>query len=281
MTEPLFIVLPQDHDGAQIGASTANGNRATNGVFDLVDTPVSGVLNLPEPIRRHALSALRLQRGDQLQLSDGRGLRIHARVLDAADGTVGVQAIEHEPAPAVRIALVQALAKQGHDEQAIDAATQIGVDALVPWQANRSIAKWKRGKSERKWMDTLLASSEQSRRSWVPTLEPCVNSGSLETLCERATRGGNVVLVLHQDADSTLGKAMDAVRALACDQSADDERRTVFIVVGPEGGIDDDEVRALSDSGALCCVIGRNILRASTAGPVAVTLVSEALGRLQ
>ena len=58
MTEPLFIVLPQDHDGAQIGASTANGNRATNGVFDLVDTPVSGVLNLPEPLRRHALSAL-------------------------------------------------------------------------------------------------------------------------------------------------------------------------------------------------------------------------------
>ena len=73
-----------------------------------------------------------------------------------------------EPQPTTKLALIQALAKTGHDEQAIDTATQIGVDEVIPWQADRSIAKWKAGRTDKKWRQVLDAATEQSRRSWTP-----------------------------------------------------------------------------------------------------------------
>ena len=90
---------------------------------------------------------------------------------------------------------------------------------------------------------------------------------------------GDLVIVLHQDADITWEQAGQATGELITSSGEDGSVRTVCIVVGPEGGIGDDEIAAFSARGAHCCSLGRNILRASTAGPVAISLVSQALGR--
>ena len=184
-----------------------------------------------------------------------------------------------EPQPTTRIALIQALAKQGHDERAIDIATQIGIDLILPWQANRSIAKWKLGRSEHRWGDILVGAGEQSRRSWVPDLGVCANSRQIAALCEQATLRGELIIVLHQDADTTWRSIGVEIDELAEHSLQDGLTRTIGIVVGPEGGIGDDEIASFTEAGARCCSLGRNILRASTAGPVAVSLVSQALGR--
>ncbi|KAB8293590.1 16S rRNA (uracil(1498)-N(3))-methyltransferase [Bifidobacterium avesanii] len=236
-------------------------------------------LTLPADVRRHALKSMRIGVGEELQLSDGRGLRLGAVVDDAEAGVVHVTSVGREPEPVTRLALVQALAKQGRDEEAVDASTQIGVDEVVPWQADRSIVKWKDGKADRKWAAVIDAATEQSRRAWRPVLAERVNSKGVVAICRRACVHGDVVVVLHQDANETWDGVEEAVRALS-DRCLEDGRpRTVYVVVGPEGGISEDEVAAFKAAGALVCVLGRNILRAATAGPVALSLLSRALGR--
>ena len=208
--------------------------------------------------------------GDELQLSDGRGLRIHAVLRDAQQGIAEVLRFGKEPQPVTRLALVQALAKTGHDEQAIDMATQIGVDQVIPWQADRSIAKWKAGRTDKKWRQVLESATEQSRRSWTPQLDDCVTSKQVV---------GDMVIVLHQDATKTWEQLETGIAKLSDTCLKDGRPRTIYVLVGPEGGISDAEVEAFTKAGAEVCVLGSNILRASTAGPVALSLLARALGR--
>ena len=238
-------------------------------------------LTLPAHIKRHAVQAMRLKAGDSLQLSDGRGLRIRAVMADPEAGLAEVIEVGREPAPQTRLALIQALAKTGHDEQAIDMATQIGVDEVVPWQADRSIAKWKAGRTDKKWGAVLDAATEQSRRAFRPELGECVSSKQIVAICRRACVHGDLVVVLHQDATDTWAGVEEKVGRLI-DRTLEDGRpRTVSVIVGPEGGISEQEVADFTDAGAISCVLGRNILRAATAGPVALSLLSRTLGRYE
>ncbi|MBT1175229.1 16S rRNA (uracil(1498)-N(3))-methyltransferase [Bifidobacterium sp. LC6] len=238
-------------------------------------------LTLPAHIKRHAVQAMRLQRGDGLQLSDGNGLRVHAVMADPEAGLAEVDEVWREPEPVTRLALIQALAKTGHDEQAIDMATQIGVDQVVPWQADRSIAKWKAGRTDKKWSAVLTAATEQSRRAFKPQLDECVSSKQVVAICRRACVHGDLVVVLHQDATDTWSGVESKVAQLMERSLADGKPRTVNVVVGPEGGISEQEVEQFTEVGAISCVLGKNILRAATAGPVALSLLSRALGRYE
>ena len=174
--------------------------------------------------------------------------------------------------------LIQALAKTGHDEAAIDMATQIGVDEVIPWQANRSIAKWKAGRTDRKWRQVLDAATEQSRRVWSPELAQCVSSKQVVAICRRACVHGDLVIVLHQDATMSWSSVEDEVSRLADRCLADGRPRSINVVVGPEGGISEQEVSDFVGAGAQSVVLGSNILRASTAGPVALSLLFEGVG---
>ncbi|MUH59081.1 16S rRNA (uracil(1498)-N(3))-methyltransferase [Bifidobacterium canis] len=236
-------------------------------------------ITLPQSVKRHAIGSMRLAEGDELQLSDGNGLRIQVVVDDAQNGVVQVLGFEREDKPTVRLGLIQALAKNGHDEQAIDVATQIGVDEVTPWQADRSIARFKAGRTDRKWMQTLRAATEQSRRAFVPELREAMSSKQLLAQIRRDMVHGNLVIVLHQDANASWSQVEEAVDALTSRCLEDGKPRTISVVVGPEGGISEQEVDAFRTAGALVCVLGSNILRASAAGPVALSLLSRAVGR--
>ncbi|KAB5606825.1 16S rRNA (uracil(1498)-N(3))-methyltransferase [Bifidobacterium jacchi] len=264
MTNPMFLLDPQ-RDDVPVNCDELN---------------TGWKITLPADIRRHAVQSMRLAAGDELSLTDGRGLNIAARLTDPTAGVAEVERVGRESEPVIRLALIQALAKSGHDEQAIDMATQIGVDDVIPWQANRSIAKWKQGRTDRKWRSVLDAAVEQSRRVFAPTLTDCVTSRQLVAVCRRACVHGDMVIVLHQDANDTWDGVERGVRELADRTLADGRARSVSVVVGPEGGIGEDEVQAMADAGAHVCVLGSTILRASVAGPVALTLLSRALGRI-
>lgn len=263
MTDALFL-LDTEHDDVPVNSDELNAGWK---------------LTLPQSVRRHAIQAMRLKDGDELQLSDGKGLRIHAVLRDAQQGIAEVSSFGKEPQPTTKLALIQALAKTGHDEQAIDTATQIGVDEAIPWQADRSIAKWKAGRTDKKWRQVLDAATEQSRRSWTPELGECVTSKQLIAICKRACVHGDMVIVLHQDATKTWSQLEEAIAVLSDKCLQDGRQRTVYVVVGPEGGISDAEIESFTNAGAEACVLGSNILRASTAGPVALSLLARALGR--
>nr|WP_220476142.1 16S rRNA (uracil(1498)-N(3))-methyltransferase [Microcella alkalica] len=221
------------------------------------------------PDARHASTVSRVRPGEHLRLGDGAGTIVEGEVVEASPQEVAVRVehVERAPEPRPRIVLVQALAKGDRDELAIQAATELGVDAIVPWQAARSISRWDAAKAEKgraRWATIVREASKQAIRPWVPEVAPLATTAAIAGLATSAT-----VFVLDPLAEHPL-------TALDRDALGD---RDVVLVVGPEGGIAPEELAALAAAGARGVRLGQTVLRTSTAGPAAIAVLSAALGR--
>ncbi|MFS0704972.1 16S rRNA (uracil(1498)-N(3))-methyltransferase [Cellulomonas sp. 179-A 9B4 NHS] len=221
---------------------------------------------------RHAGVVQRRAPGERVDVVDGAGVRLVGTVR--AVGPEGVRlavedvVVEDEPSP--RLVLVQALAKGDRDEMAIEAATEVGADAVVPWQAERSIVVWRgerAAKSRARWVGTVRAATKQSRRARAPEVAQAVDGAGLRALVQRTREAGGCALVLHEEATTPLA---EVVLPAAGD---------VLVVVGPEGGIGARELDGLLAAGAVTARLGPHVLRTSTAGPVALALLAQRLGR--
>ncbi len=223
---------------------------------------------------RHAVTVKRLAVGESVDIADGAGARLTGVVAEAAPGALTVTAtdIVFEAQPDVRLVLVQALAKGGRDELAIETATELGIDAVIPWQSERSIVRWKAeraAKAHAKWESVVTAAAKQARRAWVPPVRPIVDSSGLV----KAVAEADLAVILHEDAKNPLREVLERLDVNGASPSE------VLLIVGPEGGISPREVTRLSDAGAVTALLGHHVLRSSTAGPAAVVLASDVLGR--
>jgi len=241
VTHQLFLGEPSAVAGAEVGAS----------------------LLLEGDEGRHAATVVRIRPGEHYFVADGAGRRVLLEATDVDRGWVRGRVLEvsEEVEPAPRLVLVQALAKGDRDEQAVEAATELGVDEVVPWQAERSVVVWRgdrAAKSLAKWAAVVARATKQSRRSRMPVTSPAVGLAPLVARVGEAA----LTLVLHEDATEPLA-------SVELPGSGD-----VLVVVGPEGGITDREIEALTAAGARPVRLGSTILRASSAGPAALAVLS-------
>ena len=216
----------------------------------------------------HAASVRRVRVGEEVTVGDGRGAWLTGRCEAVAPREVVVRIEGRTDAapPQPRVVLVQALAKGDRDELAVQAATELGIDEIVPWQASRSVSRWDAAKAEKgraRWAAIVREAAKQAHRAWIPDVSPLVTTRELVRRAE-ASR----TLVLEPTGTTRLTEA---------DLAGGD--RDVLLIVGPEGGIADDELAALGDAGAQIVRLGESVLRTSTAGPAALAVVSAALGR--
>ncbi|PRX47107.1 16S rRNA (uracil1498-N3)-methyltransferase [Prauserella shujinwangii] len=212
---------------------------------------------------RHAVTVRRTRPGERLTLSDGAGGIADCVVESVHPGReprLGLRLLDrrHEPAPALRVTLAQALAKGDRGELAVELATEAGVDAVLPWRAARSVARWDDGprgaKALARWRATARAAAKQARRGRLPDVREPVTTAQLADVLAEA----ELALVLDSEAP----------RGLA-DVTLPAEGELV-LVVGPEGGVTADEAAAFAAAGALGVRLGRSVLRTSTAGAVAL-----------
>ena len=217
---------------------------------------------------RHAVTVSRVRPGDRLRLGNGAGLLLEGAVLtaDALQLTLRVDDASETPAATPRIRLVQALAKGDRDELAIQAATELGVDGVIPWSAARSITKWegaKIAKGHERWSSIVREACKQSIRAWLPVVSPLASTKQLAVLAA-TTR----MLLLDPTATGRLTEV-----AVPTDD------RDILLVVGPEGGISPAELLLLEQAGARAVRLGDTVLRTSTAGPAALAILNATLGR--
>jgi 16S rRNA (uracil1498-N3)-methyltransferase len=211
----------------------------------------------------HAATVRRLRPGEAVRLSDGAGGIADCTVTAAGpDGLrLAVVATRRIERPPLRFVLVQALAKGDRGELAVELATELGVDEIVPWAAARSVTRWEGPRGEKalaRWRSTAREAAKQSRRAWIPRVTEPVTTKQL------AAREAAATLVLHEAADQRLTEA-----------DLPDEGE-VLVVVGPEGGIDDTELATL---GGTPVRLGDPVLRTSTAGAAALAVLSVRTGR--
>lgn len=235
MTAPLFFVDPDALAGERIIVDGAEG--------------------------RHAADVRRLRAGEVVDIGDGRGRIAHGAIAEVSRGRIVVDvASRHEVAtPTPRFVVVQALAKGGRDLDAVETMTEVGVDEIVAWAAERSVAR----PTERtlaKWSLTAREAAKQSRRPWMPQV--CGPASTSDVVSRLAH--ASLSVVLHEDATERLTNLTLA------------EAGDVVLVVGPEGGLTAAEIDAFASAGAYIRKLGDAVLRSSTAGVAALSVLSAA-----
>ncbi|MGV0835221.1 16S rRNA (uracil(1498)-N(3))-methyltransferase [Mycolicibacterium thermoresistibile] len=221
----------------------------------------------------HAATVRRLRVGEEIDLGDGAGTVAHCVVEDVAKRRLTARVLDRRtvapPTPAVTV--VQALPKSDRSELAVETATEAGADAFVAWQAARCVARWdgpqKADKGLRRWRAVIRSAARQSRRPDIPPVHGVVGTAELSAQVAADVRAGAAVLVLHESATTPL-TAVPWTDVTA-----------VTVIVGPEGGITDDEIAALQHAGATPVRLGPTVLRTSTAAAVALGALGVLTGR--
>jgi len=215
---------------------------------------------------RHAVTVSRLAPGERISIGNGAGLVATGTVVVAEHTRleVAVEVVEATERAHPAIFLAQALAKGDRDELAVQAATELGVDGVIPWAAARSISRWegaKVAKGRDRWMAVVREAAKQSLRAWLPDV---LELATTKQLAQLSPASHLVVL------DPT---AAVSIAELELDD------RDVVVLVGPEGGVADHELDAFIAAGASAVRLGPEVLRTSTAGPAAIAVLNVRLGR--
>jgi 16S rRNA (uracil1498-N3)-methyltransferase len=207
---------------------------------------------------RHAVVVKRIRVGERIMLTDGAGASVTGLVsaVDRSTLTLDVDEARRSQPDLPRVVVVQAIPKGDRGELAVEMLTEVGVDEIVPWAASRCVAVWKgerAAKSLAKWRATARESAKQARRTWFPEVTEVVGTDEVAKRLEKAS----VPVVLHEAASGPLADIPVPGRA------------EIVIVVGPEGGISDEELEAFAAVGAEPVRLGSSVLRTSTAGVAA------------
>lgn len=241
--------------------------------LDIASATQGAELTVEGDEARHAVTVARLRSGERILLGDGCGVRVECVVthVEKSAFTVRVLSEEHKAQSSPRFVLVQALAKGDRAERAVEAATECGVDEIIPWQAERSVSRWTQGpkaiKGQQKWQRIAHEAAKQAVRFYEPVVQPVM---STPELCRLFDNASTAALLLDPRADATLSELVAS--------EVPEEKQTVLVLVGPEGGISPDELESLTAAGSLPVRLGPTVLRTSTAGVAALTILQSCWG---
>jgi 16S rRNA (uracil1498-N3)-methyltransferase len=232
----------------------------------LEPVPVGSTVVVGGSEGRHAVTVSRVKPGERISVGNGSGFVASGEITaaEASEFSMVVDQVSERPPASPAVWLAQALAKGDRDEYAVQQATELGVDGVIPWAAQRSIVKWegpKVRKGHDRWEAIVREASKQSVRPWIPEVGALVTTPQLAALA-----GAARMLVLEPTAEAALA-------------GLEPDERDVVLVVGPEGGIAPSELSRLTAAGAELVRLGDTVLRTSTAGPAALAVLSAKLGR--
>jgi 16S rRNA (uracil1498-N3)-methyltransferase len=210
----------------------------------------------------HAIKVLRIEVGEIFRVSDGVGGWANVEVNEVTKRSLETTVLEvgrQEPLE-IKFTVVQALPKSDRAKEAVELLTEAGADVIVPWLANRSIS---RTEVISKFATTAREASKQSRRLFIPQLNETVKEkGVIELI-----KGADLALVFHESAQVKLSEII----------TPQTKAKNVVIVIGPEGGITEEELAAFAAAGAHVAGLGRPILRSAHAGLAALSAVNSLL----
>lgn len=232
--------------------------------------PVPGRTSLEGAAAAHVTRVLRLRTGQALTLFNGDGWDCRGTIVAQCSGRVEVELATRcagLPEPPLALTLLQGVARGERMDLVIQKATELGVARIVPVLAGRSVVRLDDRQAQRKlehWQSIAIAACEQCGRSRLPAVEPpCGLAAALAALSGSACR-----LLLARGAPLPL-------QALATGTVA------ASLLVGPEGGLTDDELALAGQAGFEPRSLGPRVLRTETAAIVAVAVLQAAAGDLR
>jgi 16S rRNA (uracil1498-N3)-methyltransferase len=210
---------------------------------------------------QHAIRVLRMGAGEIFMLSDGQGKWSKVKIFAVKKKSLEVEVIETGMQDPLEISftVVQALPKGDRLKECIEMLTEGGVDTIIPWAAQHSIGKAEKGVE--KLQITAREASKQSRRLFIPAVSDVASTAKLIELIAVH----ELVLVFHESATSKVSEIVTKKYF---------ESKKVMIIIGPEGGITNEELELFKSAGAKVALMGRPILRSAHAGLAAMSAVN-------
>jgi 16S rRNA (uracil1498-N3)-methyltransferase len=209
----------------------------------------------------HAIKVLRIAAGEIFNLSDGKGAWWRVNVLNVNKKSMSVKVLEtgFEEALTQQFTIVQAIPKGDRIKESIEMSTEGGADRIVMWKAARSIGR--ADEKIEKLQLTAREASKQSRRFRIPTVSGVATTDAVVDEIAKA----DLALVFHESATMTISQLVTPGAT------------KVAIIIGPEGGLTDEELETFAAAGAKVVLMGRPILRSAHAGLAALAAVNTAL----
>jgi 16S rRNA (uracil1498-N3)-methyltransferase len=210
----------------------------------------------------------RMRAGENVDVADGHGAIAHGIVSAVGRDRLelAIERVRHTLPPEPRFVVVQALPKGERAERAVEVLTEVGVDVIVPWAAERCVARWddsRVARGESKWRTVAREAGKQARRARLPEVTDLATTAHVVELL----RAAELAVVLQES-------AVETIAGLPVPESGD-----VVLVVGPEGGISESELAAFAAAGGLAVHLGPSVLRTSTAGAVGASVLLAATAR--
>ncbi|MEY3926536.1 MAG: hypothetical protein RIS16_487 [Actinomycetota bacterium] len=213
----------------------------------------------------HAIKVLRLNIGEVIKISDGVGNWVSGPIVEIAKKELFVSITERGEIQAAKpeLVLVQAITKSDRNKEMLELAVEAGVNRIIPWQSERSISKWQ-SDSEQKWQVGIKQSCKQARQVKLPQLMQVMSTSEVIT----SIGEGGFGIVFHEEASTKFSEL-----------TIPNSQSSVYLVIGPEGGISEQELLSFQNNGSKVVRLGDTVLRSAHAGFAALSAVQTKLGR--
>ena len=230
---------------------------------DQISTGQRQVLESDEA--HHAIKVLRLNIGEIIKISDGVGKWVSGPIVEIAKKELFISISERGETQAAKpeLVLVQAITKSDRNKEMLELAVEAGVDRIIPWQSERSISKWQ-SDSEEKWQVGIKQSCKQARQTKLPNLMQVMSTAELV----KTIGSGGYGIVFHEEASTKFSEL-----------TIPNSQSSVYLVIGPEGGISEQELLSFQNNGSKVVRLGDTVLRSAHAGFAALSAVQTKLGR--
>ena len=228
---------------------------------DDLPTQTGAIYEFDSDDAHHAIKVLRISAGEIFNLSDGKGAWSRVSVSNVNKKSMTVKVLESgfEEALEQHFTIVQAIPKGDRIKESIELSTEGGADRIVMWKAARSIGR--ADEKIEKLQQTAREASKQSRRFRIPQVSGVATTESIIDEIAKA----DLALIFHQDATSTISQVVP--------QGA----KKILAIIGPEGGLTDEEIESFAAAGAKVVLMGRPVLRSAHAGLAALASLNTAL----
>lgn len=240
-----------------------------------IEEPYNDIMQITGGDAKHISKVLRMQPGDKLQVVSDDGITALAEVEAIDSEAVTVKCLEklaelHEPR--VKITLAQGLAKGEKMEFIIQKAVELGATSVVPVAMEHSVVRLdatKAAKKVERWQKIAESAAKQSKRDIIPEVQP------LQTVKEMLAKNtcGTKIIAYECEDRMSLKEALQ-------DAEAKGGITDLLLIIGPEGGISPAELEMAREAGAIPVSLGKRILRAETAGLVAMSAIFYETGDL-
>ena len=218
---------------------------------------------------QHA-KVLRLKAGEEVLVCDGQGMECLCEVTGFNPGELYLTVKQRrvsETEAAVKVSIYMAFPKADKLEHVIQKATELGAYEIVAFPSGRCISKPDEKSLKKKlerWQKIAASAAEQSGRGLVPQV---IALGSYQEALARAAQADKALMFYENERATTLRMALET-----------GSYKTVSLLTGPEGGLEEREVAQAQDAGLQVCTLGKRILRCETAPLCALSAVMYHVG---